>query len=102
MKGNIEKIKKLLKGVFIDIMSKREIEELIKEIKKESEEKNMLSIGQRIVIQMKKEGRAEGRAEEKMQIAKEMLKEKIALEKIAKVTKLKEEDLKQMQKQIAV
>ena len=101
-KGNIEKIKKLLKGVFVDIMSKREIEELIKEIKKESEEKNMLSIGQRIVIQMKKEGRAEGRAEEKMQIAKEMLKEKIALEKIAKVTKLKEEDLKQIQRQIAV
>ena len=101
-KGNMEKIKILLKCVFVDIMSKREINELIKEIKKESEEKNMLSLGQRIVIQMRKEGKAEGKAEEKMQIAKELLKKRIPIKTIGEVTKLKEEELKQMQKQIAV
>ena len=57
----------------------------------------MLSLGERIVIQMKKEGRAE----EKMQIAKEMLKEKIALEKIIKVTKLKEEEIEKIKAELA-
>ena len=112
-KGNIEKIRRLLKCVFADIMSKREIETLIKEMRKEKEEKKMLSLGERIVIQMKKEGRAEGRkegrvegrlegkAEEKMQIAKEMLKEKISLEKIVKVTKLKEDEIEKIKAELA-
>ncbi len=113
-KGNVEKIKRLLRCVFVDVMSKREINELIKEINKEKEEKKMLSLGQRIVIQMKKEGKAEGRiegraegrkqgrAEEKIQIAKELLKKRIPIKTIGEVTKLEERELRQIQEQMAV
>ena len=41
----------------------------------------MLSLGERIAIQMRKEGRSEGRIDGIIYVAKEMIKEKIEVEK---------------------
>ena len=57
----------------------------------------MLSLGERIVIQMKKEGRAE----EKMQIAKEMLKKSIPIKIIGEVTRLEEEKIEKIKAELA-
>ncbi len=48
----------------------------------------------------KREGVKEGEKSEKLKIAKNLLKEKVSIEIIIKVTGLKEEDLKQLEKQI--
>ncbi len=64
-----------------------------------------MTIGERAIRGVKqtakKEGRAEGRIEGINYVAQEMLKEQIEIKQIAKVTKLKEEELEKMKAELA-
>ncbi len=100
-KGDKEIMEKLIRNEFAEILTEEQIKQIIEDInKKESDE--TMTIGERAIRGVKQIAKKEGRIEGINYVAQEMLKKCIPIKTIVDVTKLKEEELEQMQKQIAV
>ena len=63
---------------------------------------NLMEERRKLIAESEKRGEERGEKRGVINVAREMLKEQIEIKKIAKITKLKEEEIKQIQEQMAM
>ena len=109
---NIEKLKNIIRYKAEGIIETKEIEKILKKVKKEKEEITM-TLAERIKRNEKeekmkarnegrREGKREGRIEGRSEIAKELLKIGMPIKQIEKVTKFSEKEIEKLEKEQAI
>lgn len=101
---NIEKLKNIIRYKAEGIIERKEIEKILKKVKKEKEEITM-TLAERIKRNEKEEkmkARNEGKREGRKEITKELLKIGMPIKQIEQVTKFSKEEIEKLEKEQAI